>query len=119
MQRRTFFGTVFSGLASAAQAQPPKPMAGDITMRTLGHTGVKLTVIGMGGARFHLYPFDEGAALVRRAYDLGINYMARSYWDGRAEEVYGAAIPPFRKNIFLTTKSGNRTRAVGALWDLA
>ena len=119
MQRRTFFGAVYSGLASAAQAQPPKPKAGDITMRTLGRTGVKLTVIGMGGARFHLYPFDEGAALVRRAYDLGINYfdMARSYWDGRAEEVYGAAIPPFRKSIFLTTKSGNRTRA-GAEADL-
>ena len=57
-------------------------------------------------------PFDDGAALVRRAYDLGINYfdMARSYWNGRAEEVYGAAIPPFRKNIFLTSKSGVRTR---------
>ena len=56
----------------------------------------------MGGARFHLIPFEEGTALVRRAYDLGINYfdMARSYWSGRAEEVYGAAIPPFRKNIF-------------------
>jgi len=65
----------------------------------------------MGGARFHLIPFEDGAALVRRAYDLGINYfdMARSYWDGRAEEVYGAAIPPFRKNIFLTAKSGQRT----------
>jgi aryl-alcohol dehydrogenase-like predicted oxidoreductase len=67
----------------------------------------------MGGARFHLTGFDEGAALVRRAYDLGINYfdMARSYWNGRAEEVYGAAIPPFRKQIFLTTKSGRRTAA--------
>jgi len=66
----------------------------------------------MGGARFHLPSFDEGVSLVRRAYDLGINYfdMARSYWNGRAEEVYGAAIPPFRKNIFLTTKSGMRTR---------
>ncbi len=66
----------------------------------------------MGGARFHLVPFDEGKALVRRAYDLGINYfdMARSYWNGRAEEVYGAAIPEFRKDIFLTTKTGKRTR---------
>ena len=37
----------------------------------------------MGGARFHLVPFEDGAALVRRAYDLGINYfdMARSYWE--------------------------------------
>ena len=56
---------------------------------------------------------------MRRAYDLGINYfdMARGYWNGRAEDVYGAAIPAFRKNIFLTTKSGNRTRK-GAEADL-
>jgi aryl-alcohol dehydrogenase-like predicted oxidoreductase len=112
MQRRTFFGTVFSGLAAASVAKPRKPGAGDIPTRALGKTGVNLTCIGMGGARFHLVPFDDGVSLVRRAYDLGINYfdMARSYWDGRAEEVYGAAIPPFRKEIFLTTKSGMRTR---------
>jgi aryl-alcohol dehydrogenase-like predicted oxidoreductase len=101
MQRRTFFGTILSGLA-----------AGGIPMRTLGKTGQKLTCIGMGGARFHLIPFEEGVALVRRAYELGINYfdMARSYWNGRAEEVYGAAIPAFRKKICLTSKTGQRTR---------
>ncbi len=109
MQRRTFFGTIFSGLGTA---QPPKPRSSGIPTRTLGRTGQKLSIIGMGGARFHLPSFEEGTALVRRAYDLGINYfdMARSYWNGRAEEVYGAAIPPFRKNIFLTTKTGRRTR---------
>jgi len=112
MRRRAFFGAVFSGLAAAASARPPQPKAGDIPMRTLGKTGQKLTIIGMGGARFHLVPFDEGTAVVRRAYDLGINYfdMARSYSSGRAEEVYGGAIPPFRKNIFLTTKSDKRRR---------
>lgn len=116
MQRRSFFGAVFSGLASAASAKPPKPTAGGIPTRTLGRTGQKLTIVGMGGARFHLPPFDDGVALVRKAYDSGINYfdMARSYWNGRAEEVYGAAIPPFRKNVFLTTKSGKRSRAEAA-----
>ena len=112
MRRRSFFGSVFAGLGSAASAQPPAPKAGGIPMRTLGRTGQKLTIIGMGGARFHLNSLEDGAALARRAYDLGINYfdMARSYWNGRAEEVYGAAIPPFRKQIFLTSKSGQRTR---------
>jgi len=112
MRRRSFFGTVFTGLGSASSARPQQPRAGGVPMRTLGRTGQRLTIIGMGGARFHLVPFDDGVAVVRRAYDLGLNYfdMARSYWDGRAEEVYGAAIPPFRKNIFLTSKSGQRTR---------
>src|SRR5512135_3151181 len=111
MRRRSFFGAVFSAIAVSRPRQSPAT-PGDIPRRDLGRTGEKLTIIGMGGARFHLVPFEEGVALVRHAYDLGINYfdMARSYWDGRAEEVYGAAIPPFRKSIFLTTKSGDRTR---------
>jgi uncharacterized protein len=102
MNRRTFLSTpAFAALAAT-----------EIPKRTLGRTGEKLTIVGMGGARFHLIPFEDGAALVRRAYEIGINYfdMARSYWNGRAEEVYGAAIPPFRKKIFLTSKSGVRTR---------
>jgi len=116
MQRRTFAGTVFAGLATP---RPAKPKSGDIPMRVLGRTGQKLTIVGEGGARFHLVPFEEGKAVVRRAYDLGINYfdMARSYAEGHAEEVYGAVIPAFRKDIFLTTKSGQRTRK-GAEADL-
>ena len=112
MQRRTFFGAAFAGLGSAAAARPPRPRVGDIPLRRLGRTGVELTCIGMGGARFHLISMQEGIAVARHAYDLGINYfdMARSYGDGHAEEVYGNAIPPFRKNIFLTTKSGKRTK---------
>ena len=109
MRRRAFVGAVLAGLGTP---RPAKPKAGDIPMRVLGRTGQKLTIIGEGGARFHLVPFEEGKAVVRRAYDLGINYfdMARSYADGNAEDVYGAVIPAFRKDIFLTTKSGQRTR---------
>ena len=116
MQRRTFVGAAFAGLGTP---RPAKPKSGDIPRRTLGRTGEKLTIIGEGGARFHLVPFEEGKAVVRRAYDLGINYfdMARSYAEGRAEDVYGAVIPEFRKHIFLTTKSGQRTRK-GADADL-
>src|SRR5439155_5155242 len=32
-------------------------------------------------------------------------------WDGRSEEVYGAVLPPFRKQVFITTKANSRTRA--------
>ena len=116
MQRRHFVGAVLAGLGTP---RPARPRSGDIPKRSLGRTGEKLTIVGQGGARFHLIPFDEGKAVVRRAYDLGVNYfdMARSYFDGHAEEVYGAVIPGFRKEIFLTTKSGQRTRE-GAEADL-
>jgi aryl-alcohol dehydrogenase-like predicted oxidoreductase len=88
-------------------------------MRELGRTGQKLTCIGMGGGRFHLIPLEEATAMIRRAYDLGINYfdMARGYYKGHAEEIYGSVIPEFRKDIFLTSKSGQRTRE-GAEADL-
>ncbi len=116
MRRRIFVG---APLAALAAPRPAKPKIGDIPTRVLGKTGQKLTIIGEGGARFHLIPFEEGKAVVRRAYELGINYfdMARSYAEGRAEDVYGAVIPDFRKEIFLTTKSGQRTRK-GAEADL-
>ena len=54
MQRRNFFGAAFAGLGSAATARPARPPAGRIPTRTLGKTGQKVTMIGMGGARFHM-----------------------------------------------------------------
>lgn len=93
--------------------------AGDIPTRIFGKTGEKLTVIGQAGGRFPLITFEEAKAVTQRAYELGINYFdcARLYWDGKSEEVYGAVLPAFRKNIFLTTKSAERSRK-GAEADL-
>jgi len=69
-------------------------------------------VIGQAGGRFPLISFEEAKAIALRAYQLGINYFdnAHGYWNGRSEEVYGAVLPPFRKSVFITTKSSNRTR---------
>ena len=112
MRRRSFFGAAFAGIGGVASAQPPRPPSGDIPRRTLGRTGQQLSIIGLGGARFQMIPFDEGVRVVQHAYDLGINYfdMARDYGNGHNEEVYGAAIQPFRKSVFVTTKCGKRTR---------
>ncbi len=120
MKRRTFFGGAFAGLAATAYGlKPPKASAGDIPKRTFGKTGVQLTVIGQAGGRFPLITFEEAKAVTLRAYDLGINYFDNSvdYWDGKSEEVFGAVLPPFRKNIFITTKANKRDR-VGAEGEL-
>ncbi len=119
MHRRVFVGSVFAGLG-AVHAIPAKPREGDIPKRVFGKTGVSLTVIGQAGGRFPLVKDKEAArAVVRRAYELGINYFdnAAAYWDGRSEEVYGDVLPPFRKQVFMTTKSTKRDRA-GAEQDL-
>jgi aryl-alcohol dehydrogenase-like predicted oxidoreductase len=82
-------------------------------MREFGKTGVKLTVIGQGGARLALLRTKEQArAQVRHAYDLGLNYFdcAHSYWDGHSEEVYGDVLSDVRKQLFITTKCIKRTR---------
>ena len=117
MKRRTFVGSIFAGLASArssfaSQAQASKLKAGDIPTRVFGKTGEALTIIGQAGGRFPLISKEEAKAIVRRAYDLGINYFdnAHGYWDGRSEEVYGEVLPAFRKHVFITTKSVKRTR---------
>src|SRR5580658_2469984 len=121
MRRRTFLSTsaaaglgVFTWSGRTLQA-----MAGDIPKRVFGKTGERLTVIGQAGGRFPMITFEEAKAVTLRAYELGINYFdcARIYWNGKSEEVYGAVLPPFRKNIFLTTKSPERSRK-GAEADL-
>jgi aryl-alcohol dehydrogenase-like predicted oxidoreductase len=105
-------GAVASLGSQVLRAQPSSLKAGDIPMRTFGKTGVKLTVIGQAGGRFPLISEEEAKAVVLRAYDLGINYFdnAHGYWDGRSEEVYGKVLPPFRKDVFITTKTMKRTR---------
>ena len=113
MKRRSFFGSAFAGLAATAgTAKGARLKAGDIPKRTFGKTGEELTIIGQAGGRFPFCTFDEAKAITQRAYDLGVNYFdnARSYWSGRSEEVFGAVLPAVRKDVFITTKSADRTR---------
>ena len=116
MKRRVFVGGALTGAALDAQISSPraapKPSGGGIPTRKFGRTGVELTIIGQAGGRFPLCTFDEAVAVTRRAYDLGINYFdnAHAYWEGRSEEVYGAALQSVRKDIFLTSKALDRTR---------
>jgi predicted aldo/keto reductase-like oxidoreductase len=119
MRRRTFLSaSAITGLALES-ATPTHAAPGEIPKRVFGKTGEKLTIIGQAGGRFPLCTFEEAKAITLRAYELGINYFdcARIYWDGKSEEAYGAVLPPFRKHIFLTTKSPQRSRA-GAEADL-
>jgi predicted aldo/keto reductase-like oxidoreductase len=121
MRRRTFLSSsVAAGLGAVAwSAGTVHVKPGDIPERVFGKTGVRLTIIGQAGGRFPMCSYEDAKAITLRAYELGVNYFdtARIYWDGRSEEVYGDVLPPFRKNIFLTTKSPQRTRQ-GAEADL-
>ena len=80
----------------------------EIPYRTLGRTGERVSVIGLGG--FHLSkPNDENEAIqiVRTAIDNGINFMDNSwdYAEGKSEIRMGKALRDgYRNKVFLMTK---------------
>ncbi len=80
--------------------------------RTLGRTGLQLSVIGFGasplGDVFGTIDPGEGERAVRLAIDEGINYFDVSPYYGLtlAEERLGAALQGRRSNVFLSTKCG-------------
>jgi aryl-alcohol dehydrogenase-like predicted oxidoreductase len=116
MRRRTFLS---APAAAGIAMQAGQAATAEIPKRVFGKTGEKLTIIGQAGGRFPMIPYEDARAITRRAYDLGINYFdcARLYCNGRSEEVYGDALAGMRKQIFLTTKSAERSRK-GAESDL-
>ena len=84
-----------------------------LSFRTLGRTGLKVTTVGFGCM------ITSDASVIERAADLGINYFdtARSYQQGNNERMVGAALKRKRKDLVLSTKSGARDKQ-GALKDL-
>ncbi len=84
--------------------------AGKIEKRSLGKTGVKLSMIGFGGIVVMDATPDQAAARVKEAIDYGVNYfdVAPSY--GNAEQMLGPALEPYRKDVFLACKTGERGR---------
>lgn len=78
----------------------------------LGRTGVSVAVLGLGGEGIlRTYGHDDEAyRLINAALDLGIDYFesARAY--AGSEEYYGLALRERRKDIFLASKSHDRSR---------
>ncbi len=90
---------------------------GDMLYRTLGRTGEKVSVIGMGG--FHLGQHglteEDSIRLVRAGIDRGITFMDNSwdYNEGQSEIRMGKALKDgYRQKVFLMTKIDGRTKEV-------
>ncbi|MDP3434830.1 MAG: aldo/keto reductase [Bacteroidota bacterium] len=84
--------------------------AGKLEKRALGKTGEMLSVIGFGGIIVKDATPEDAAASVKFAIDAGVNHfdVAPSYGD--AEVKLGPALEPYRKNVFLSCKTGKRTK---------
>ncbi len=91
----------------------------ELPARMLGRSGQKVTVLGLGGEGvLRTYGQERAAtALINLALDLGLTYFesARAY--SGSEAYYGKALGERRKNIFLASKSHDRTKK-GALAHL-
>lgn len=104
----------FLQVAAVATAATPS-LAADTKLptRTLGKTGIEVSIIGFGsGSRFLMYEEeDEALKALSHALDLGITYIdtAHSYGDGRSEERIGRLMPERRKQVVLATKLSART----------
>ncbi len=117
MERRSFIqGVTAAGLLSSLglHALPSEPGRGGIPYRTLGHTGEKVSVIGMGRAHIGRGISENDAIeLIRYAIDRGINFMDNS-WDynsGDSEIRMGKALRDgYRQKVFLMTKLDGRTK---------
>ncbi|MEW6142555.1 MAG: aldo/keto reductase [Chloroflexota bacterium] len=77
----------------------------------LGKTGLMVTRIGFGGIPIQRCTEDEAVAIVKKALDLGINFIDTSRAYSTSEERIGKAISRRpRKSVILATKSLKRTR---------
>lgn len=72
----------------------------------LGRTDLWVTKTSFGALPIQRISKEDAVALVRRAYDSGINYFdtANAYTD--SEEKLGAALHDVRQNVIISTKSG-------------
>jgi aryl-alcohol dehydrogenase-like predicted oxidoreductase len=127
--RRGFIQKTMGGLVAgaagvagrdAAEAAKPK-----IPLRPLGKTGVDVSIYGLGGGQQFLAALPEDLDEAEQAavefmataveggmtyFDTAHNYTRRGGADGLSETLYGKGLKPHRDRIFLTTKTGQRTR---------
>jgi aryl-alcohol dehydrogenase-like predicted oxidoreductase len=83
--------------------------------RTLGRTGVEVSLIGLGGWHLGFDYIDEqlSTRIIRTAIDNGINFMDNcwDYNDGASELRMGKALRDgYRERVFLMTKIDGRTK---------
>jgi predicted aldo/keto reductase-like oxidoreductase len=108
--KRVAAGTATLPLLKSVASGAPR----ELPHRTLGATGVSVSILAFGsGSRFLMYEEEEKAlAALNHALDLGITYVdtAFSYGDGKSEMRVGKVMATRRKEVFLATKIPDRTR---------
>ena len=102
-------GCLPPGEGSAATGERD-PQQAALPQRTLGKTGAKVTILGLGGAGFVSQSTDKEAVekLMHEVLDAGVRYFDTAYSYGRSEEIIGNIMPEWRKKVILHTKVSTR-----------
>ncbi|HVO64484.1 MAG TPA: aldo/keto reductase [Terriglobales bacterium] len=122
MERRAFLkGAIMigaiAGMGDAGNSQ--QHSNNGMLYRPLGHTGERVSAIGLGG--FHIgqakLSENDSIRLIRSAIDGGITFMDNSwdYNEGQSEIRMGMALKDgYRQKVFLMTKLDGRTKQEAA-----
>jgi predicted aldo/keto reductase-like oxidoreductase len=120
ISRRGFLGFAAASifLAHADQQSPRSDSRNGIPYRTLGRSGEKVSLIGLGG--YHLgkqADAQESIRIIRTGLDEGVNFLDNC-WDyngGESEVRMGNALRDgYRQKAFLMSKIDGRTKAAAA-----
>jgi uncharacterized protein len=94
---------MLGAVGSAVQGQS----RGEVPKRPLGHTGLEVSILGLGGYHLGSVASDaEASQIVDQALDSGVNFFdnAWEYHQGRSEERLGRALKGKRDRAVLMTK---------------
>jgi aryl-alcohol dehydrogenase-like predicted oxidoreductase len=107
---------LFLGCRDAVTAPPDDqpPLPDVMPERALGLTGHDVRLFSLGGQATLERPgkHDESISIINRAIDLGVNYIdtAASYGGGISQTNIGEVMATRRDEVFLATKTHDRTR---------
>src|ERR1700730_1010449 len=117
MDRRDFLKkSAVVSFAAALHPQLSRASDQPVPRRTLGRTGEKVSMVGIGG--YHLgspsVEEQEAIRIVRTALDNGVNFLDNcwDYNNGKSEIRMGQALAGgYRQKAFLMTKIDGRTKS--------
>jgi aryl-alcohol dehydrogenase-like predicted oxidoreductase len=114
LTRREFVKVSTAGAAAVALGGSTPLPAAAMPERPLGRTGYRPRLFSLGGQATIERPgtHDESISIVNRAIDLGVNYVdtAAAYGRGISETYIGDVMRTRRREVFLTSKTRDRTR---------
>jgi predicted aldo/keto reductase-like oxidoreductase len=121
MERREFLksATITALASTLPRAETIDPASG-MRYRTLGRTGVKVSLVGLGGHHIgrNYVSQDESTKIIRTGLDSGVNFLDNcwDYNDGLSETRMGLALKDgYRQKAFLMTKLDGRTAQAALL----